>query len=109
MPNPPIVTTSKNVIYLLGQPVYNEDGMADEPIIPGMLVTVRPLDEANPDDETYLLAEHSEEKAPGARTVTTSSPLGTALLGAAAEQEVAYEAPAGTIRYMVVGFEPFAG
>jgi transcription elongation GreA/GreB family factor len=41
--------------------------------------------------------------------VTTSSPLGAALLGAAADQEVAYEAPAGTIRYVVVAFEPFAG
>jgi len=38
MPNPPSVTTSKNTIYLLGQPIYNEDGMADSPIIPGMLV-----------------------------------------------------------------------
>ena len=38
MANPPIVTTSKNVIHLLGQPVYNEDGAADQPIIPGMLV-----------------------------------------------------------------------
>jgi transcription elongation factor GreA len=81
---------------------------ADE-VVPGMLVTVRTLDDADPDDETYLLAEHAEEQAPGARTVTTSSPLGTALLGAAADQEVAYEAPAGTIRYLVVGFEPFAG
>jgi transcription elongation factor GreA len=81
---------------------------ADE-VGPGMLVTVRPLDDEDPDDETYLLAEHAEEKAPGARTVTTTSPLGAALLGAAAEQEVAYEAPVGTVRYMVVGFEPFAG
>jgi len=38
MPNPASVTTSKNVIYLLGQPIYNEDGMADSPVIPGMLV-----------------------------------------------------------------------
>ena len=74
-----------------------------------MLVTIRPLDEDEPDDETYLLAEHAEEKAPGARTVTTASPLGSALLGAAADQEVSYDAPAGTVRYVVVGFEPFAG
>jgi len=95
--------------HMLRDPEIVEVAEHSEEVLPGMLVTVRPLDEANPDDETYLLAEHSEEKAPGARTVTTSSPLGTALLGAAAEQEVAYEAPAGTIRYMVVGFEPFAG
>ena len=76
---------------------------------PGMLVTIRPLDEPDPDDETYLLAEHAEEKAPGARTVTTTSPLGAALQGAALKDEVAYEAPAGTVRYVVMGFEPFAG
>ncbi len=74
-----------------------------------MLVTIRPLDEDDPDDETYLLAEHAEEKAPGARTVTTTSPLGAALLGAAGEQRSSYEAPGGTLRYVVVGFEPFAG
>ncbi len=81
---------------------------ADE-IGPGMLVTIRPMDDDDDDEETYLLAEHAEEKAPGARTVTTTSPLGAALVGAAAEQEVAYEAPAGTVRYVVVSFEPFAG
>jgi transcription elongation factor GreA len=75
---------------------------------PGMLVTVRPLD-VEDDDETYLLAEHAEEKAPGARTVTPSSPFGAALLGAAQGQEVSYEAPGGTFRYRVVTFEPFAG
>jgi transcription elongation factor GreA len=75
----------------------------------GMLVTIRPLDEDDPDDETYLLAEHAEEKAPGARTVTTTSPLGTALIGAAVGQEVVYEAPGGNFRYEVVSFEPHTG
>jgi len=81
---------------------------ADE-VGPGMLVTIRPLDEDDPDDETYLLAEHAEEKAPGARTVTTTSPLGTALLGAAVGQEVVYEAPGGNFRYEVVSFAPHTG
>ncbi len=74
-----------------------------------MLVTIRPLDEDDPDDETYLLAEHAEEMAPGARTVTTTSPLGTALMGATDGQEVVYEAPGGSFRYSVVSFEPFSG
>ena len=81
---------------------------ADE-VGPGMLVTIRPLDEDDPQDETYLLAEHAEEKAPGARTVTTTSPLGTALLGAAVGHEVLYEAPGGSFRYEVVSFEPHVG
>jgi transcription elongation factor GreA len=77
-------------------------------IMPHMLVTVRSLDDED-DEETYLLAEHGEERAPGARTVTTSSPLGTALMGASKDQEVLVEAPGGSFRYMVVGFEPFLG
>ena len=48
-----------------------------------MLVTVRPLDDDDPEDETYLLAEHAEERAKGTRTVTTTSPFGSALMGAA--------------------------
>ncbi len=76
---------------------------------PGMLVTVRPLDDEDPDDETYLLAEHAEERAPGARTVTTSSPFGAALLGAAEGQEIVYAAPAGDFRYSVVSFTPYTG
>ena len=75
-------------------------------IEPGMLVTVRPLDEEEPDDETYLLASHAEERASGARTITTTSPLGRALLGAAVDQEVVYQAPGGSFRYRVMGFEP---
>jgi transcription elongation factor GreA len=81
---------------------------ADE-VSAGMIVTVRPLEEDDPEDETYLLAEHAEERAPGYRTVTTSSPLGSALVGASEGQEVAHEAPGGTFRYVVVAFEPFAG
>jgi transcription elongation factor GreA len=82
---------------------------ADE-IGPGMLVTVRPLDDADPEDETYLLAEHAEEKAKGGvRTVTTTSPFGSALNGAREGEEVEHEAPGGVFRYVVVGFEPYTG
>jgi transcription elongation factor GreA len=95
--------------HMLRDPEIVEVAADADEVGPGMLVTIRPLDEPEPDDETYLLAEHAEEKAPGARTVTTTSPLGAALLGAAVEQEVAYQAPAGTVKYVVVGFEPFAG
>ena len=72
-------------------------------------MTLRPIEEEDDDEETYLLAEHGEERAPGARTVTTSSPLGTALIGASKDAEVVVEAPGGRFRYRVVGFEPFLG
>jgi transcription elongation GreA/GreB family factor len=40
------------------------------------------------------------------RTITTTSPLGKALLGANLEDQIAYEAPGGTFHYRVVAFEP---
>jgi transcription elongation factor GreA len=91
----------------LRDPEIIEAPMAADAIVPHMLVTVRSLDDD--DEETYLLAEHGEEKAPGARTVTTSSPLGTALMGASKDQEVLVQAPGGSFRYVIVGFEPFVG
>jgi transcription elongation factor GreA len=91
---------------LLRDPEIVATPAAAENVGPGMLVTVRPVDDEDPEDETYLLAEHAEEKANGARTVTTTSPLGSALMGAAAGQEVVYQAPGGSFRYVVVGFEP---
>ncbi len=88
---------------IVGAPIHATE------VGPGMLVTVRPLDEDDPEDETYLLAEHAEERAKGARTVTTTSPLGSALMGAVVGTEVLYEAPGGNFRYRVVAFEPYTG
>jgi transcription elongation factor GreA len=93
----------------LRDPEIIEAPVAADAIVPHMLVTVRPLDDEGGEEETYLLAEHGEEKAPGARTVTTSSPLGMALMGASKDQEVLVQAPGGSFRYVVVGFEPFLG
>lgn len=85
------------------------EGPSDAGVVgPGMLVTLRPLDDDDPEDEVYLLARSAEERAPGVRTITTTSPLGSSLLGCVTDDEVSYEAPAGTFRYRVVGFEPQA-
>ncbi|MEX2101391.1 MAG: GreA/GreB family elongation factor [Actinomycetota bacterium] len=94
---------------ILRDPEIVETPAAADALGPGMLVTLRPLDDDEPDDELYLLAESKEERASGARTVTTTSPLGEALVGAAVDQEVVYEAPGGNFRYVVVGFEPHTG
>jgi len=99
----------RNVKEMLRDPEIVEAPAKGDAVGPGMLVTVRPLDDADPDDETYLLAEHAEEKARGVRTVTLTSPFGQALNGAAEGQEVEHEAPGGVFRYVVVGFEPYAG
>jgi transcription elongation factor GreA len=91
----------------LRDPEIIEAPMAADAIMPHMLVTVRSLEDD--DEETYLLAEHGEEKAPGARTVTTSSPLGRVLVGASKDQEIVVKAPGGSFKYVIVGFEPFVG
>jgi transcription elongation factor GreA len=76
-------------------------------VTPGCLVTVRPADDPEPEDEVYLVAHSPEERAPGVRTVTASSPLGQALIGSRSGDEVSYQAPGGRFTYQVVGFEPF--
>jgi transcription elongation factor GreA len=95
--------------HMLRDPDIVETPAHTEAVSPGMLVTVRPIEDDEPDDETYLLAEHAEEKAPGARTVTTSSPLGAALLGTSEGDEIVYDAPGGSFRYVVVSFLPHTG
>ena len=95
----------RHVKEMLRDPEIVEATVAGDAVGPGVLVTIRPLDEDDPDEETYLLAEHAEEKVPGARTITTSSPLGAALMGTRPGQEVVYAAPGGDFRYVVVGFE----
>ena len=75
---------------------------------PGILVTVRPLDEDDPEEETYLLAASKEERLDGVRTVSVDSPFGTALLGRRVGDRVSYEAPGGRFSCKVVRLEPRA-
>jgi transcription elongation factor GreA len=74
---------------------------------PGILATLRPLDEDQAEDELYLLAATKEERAPGARTVSVSSPLGQALVGRRVGDRITYQAPGGLFAYEVVSLEPF--
>ncbi|MCA1840435.1 MAG: GreA/GreB family elongation factor [Actinomycetota bacterium] len=64
----------------------------------GVIVTVKDGD----DTEDYLLAQSNEEKLPGMRTVTTSSPLGTALVGRRVGEIVEVSAPAGKFKVEIV-------
>jgi transcription elongation factor GreA len=93
---------------MLRDPEIVEAPPDSEVVAAGMLVTLRPLDDEEPEDEAYLLAESAEERAPGVRTITTTSPLGSAVVGARLEDEITYEAPGGAFRYRVVAFEPRA-
>lgn len=62
--------------------------------------------DGDPDDlaERYLVG-HVEEQVDGAEVISSSSPLGAALKGAEAGQQVSYEAPTGatlTVRVLAV-------
>jgi len=96
----------RNVEHMLRDPEISEGPQQSEVVVSGMLVTLRPMEDDEPQDEVYLLAESAEEREPGVRTITTTSPLGSAVVGASLEDEIAYDAPGGTFRYRVVGFEP---
>lgn len=96
----------RNLEHMLKDPEIIVVSEADE-VSPGSLVTLRPVDDGTEEDvETYLVALSREERAPGVRTVTSDSPLGSVLLGKRVGDRVSYEAPGGTFAYEVVGFEP---
>ena len=90
---------------LLKDPDIMEGGTQTDAASPGVLVILRPLDEDVPDEETYLLAASKEERSPGARTVSVTSPLEKALLGTKPGDQVSYDAPGGTFWYEVVLLE----
>lgn len=68
---------------------------------PGIIVSVQ---ESGDDEvEEYLLASTAEEKVPGIRTITTSSPLGSALMGKRLGDAADVLAPRGKFSVKVVG------
>jgi transcription elongation factor GreA len=81
------------------------EAVSGDEVQAGTLVTLRPLEE-DPEDEAYLVAHSGDERAPGVRTVTVTSPLGAALVGKRVGDEVTYEAPGGTFSYSVVSLRP---
>lgn len=90
---------------LLRHPQIVEASTSAEMAGPGVLLTVRPLDDED-DEERYLLAASTEERVSGARTVSVSSPFGRALLGKRPGDTVTYQAPGGTFSYEVLRLEP---
>src|SRR3954447_26788992 len=90
--------------HMLRDPDIIEAPVNADAVHPGMVVTV--IAEGDDEEEVYLLADSAEERTSGARTVTTFSPLGKALVGAKVDDQVVYEAPGGSFRYRIVGFKP---
>jgi transcription elongation factor GreA len=96
----------RDLEHMLKDPEIIEATTGDE-VGPGTLVTLRLLEEDDADEEAYLLALSAEERAPGVRTVTSSSPLGSALMGRRVGERITYEAPGGVFTYEVLSFAPY--
>jgi transcription elongation factor GreA len=71
----------------------------------GSVVTVVDSD----GDELEYFVAPQENKAPGLLLASPTSPLGSALIGAAVGDEVSYEAPAGTFTVNVTAVRPYEG
>lgn len=85
---------------LLKNAIVREAPTHSEVVTPGIVVTVRDVDDSNTED-SFMLAE-PEERVTGARVLSPRSPLGQALLGKRVGDKVTYEAPGGTFTYEVV-------
>jgi transcription elongation factor GreA len=71
----------------------------------GSVVTVVDSD----GDELEYFVAPQENKAPGLLLASPTSPLGSALIGAAIGDDVSYDAPAGTFTVNVTAVRPYEG
>jgi transcription elongation factor GreA len=71
----------------------------------GSVVTVVDSD----GDELEYFVAPQENKAAGLLLASPTSPLGSALIGAAVGDDVAYQAPAGTFTVKVIAVRPYEG
>ena len=78
---------------------------ASETVVVGSVVT---LVDSDGDSNEYFVAS-PENKQDGMLLASPSGPLGKALLGAKAGDEVSYQAPGGTFKVTVKDVKPFRG
>ena len=71
----------------------------------GTIVTVV---DSDGDEMEYFVAPQ-ENKVPGMLLASPTSPLGAAMLGASVDDDVSYEAPAGTFTVTVKAVRPYQG
>jgi transcription elongation factor GreA len=76
-----------------------------EEVVVGSLVTIVDQD----GDEMEYFVAPTENKQPGVLLASPSGPLGAALLGAKAGDDVTYRAPAGSFTVTVKSVRPFTG
>jgi transcription elongation factor GreA len=90
--------------HMIKNAVVRETPAAADIATPGVIVTVKQEGEDDPDE--YLLAASAEDRMKGVRTVTTSSPLGSAIVGKRVGDVVEVKAPAGTFTVEIVAMRP---
>lgn len=92
----------RQIEHLLAHAVVQEVTETDEVVV-GSLVTVVDSD----GDELEYFVAPPENKQPDVLLASPSGPLGRALIGARAGEEVTYEAPGGSFTVTVRSIRPF--
>ena len=72
--------------------------------VPGVIVTIK--QQGEDDTEDYLFAASAEDRMKGVRTITTSSPVGGAIVGKRVGDVVEVKAPGGTFTVEIIGLRP---
>lgn len=90
--------------HMIKQAVVRDGPAEAEAVAPGVIVTI--CEVGQDEKEEYLLAATAEEKIPGVRTITTASPLGSALLGKRVGDSIVVEAPGGAFTVEVMALRP---
>lgn len=99
----------RKIGWMIKNAIVVEAQQGGDSVQPGVIVTLRPPDGGEDDEDTYLVAASAEERAKGARTITPKSPLGSVLIGKAVGDHVTYEAPGGNFTYEIVTISPWDG
>ena len=90
--------------HTIANAVVREAASESEEAVLGVIVKVE--DKAIGETDEYLLAASTEEKIDGVRTVTTSSPLGKALLGKRKGDTALVQAPGGEFPIEILEIRP---
>ncbi|HMC09139.1 MAG TPA: GreA/GreB family elongation factor [Actinomycetota bacterium] len=93
----------RNLEFKIKHAVVQEAPPRADLVGPGIIVSIQ---EDGQEVEEYLLASTAEEKTSGVRTITTSSPLGSSLLGKRVGEVAEVVAPGGRFSVKVVELRP---
>jgi transcription elongation factor GreA len=94
----------RHLQHLIKHAVVQETPMGADVAGPGLIVTIVEVGET--EAEEYLLASTPEERVPGVRTITPSSPLGSALVGRRVGDTAEVTAPGGKFSIELKGLRP---